>query len=277
MQLMMSRTFIITGMSLMKSDSDNNVILLFNEKDTYLGKFNRNEYRSSFKEYCAANSEIYSEINALLAENAENTCFDRISGMMIEAGDQCVKEVSKRNAASEQQKLNLFVVSYVILGFLESCPADKKDRTRDCMDYLCTSWAGHFKDSRIKAATVDELDSGFRRKLCYITTAASVALGHGDDCSELETLKDFRDSYMQENNERRNMINEYYDMAPTIVKRISRESDEKKIYSDIWNRYIVKCVEDIRTGRNDDCLNVYGIMVKELSDRYLYTFHGRQH
>lgn len=62
-------------------------------------------------------------------------------------------------------------------------------------DTLIASWNENFGTS-IGKASFDDIDDGFHRKLCYITTAICESLGKGADCRELKLLKEYRDHYL---------------------------------------------------------------------------------
>ena len=65
------------------------------------------------------------------------------------------------------------------------------------------------------------------------------------------------------------MIARYYDMAPTIVKRVNRRKDSKKIYQRLYQEYICPCVRLIEEGNNEACLEKYEEMVEMLREKYM--------
>lgn len=71
-----------------------------------------------------------------------------------------------------------------------------------------------------------------------MTTAICESLGKEADCYELRLLKDYRDQYMESDPERKEMVDEYYDIAPTIVKRMDRCDNRKELYQDLYDRYL---------------------------------------
>lgn len=60
---------------------------------------------------------------------------------------------------------------------------------------------------------------------CFITTAVCKELQLADDCYELVTLRDFRDSYMLANAEGKELVEEYYATAPSIVAALGSSRD----------------------------------------------------
>lgn len=64
------------------------------------------------------------------------------------------------------------------------------------------------------------------------------------------------------------MIQEYYDVAPTIVKHIDRRENAEDIYRGIYETYLRTCIGLIREDKNEQCRKVYTDMVYELEDKY---------
>lgn len=84
-------------------------------------------------------------------------------------------------------------------------------------------------------------------------------------------MKQFRDVYFSKSEEGKKLIQEYYDIAPTIVKRIARETEPETKYLYLWNTYIKKCVDLIELGQNDQCSQLYKAMMTELRQEYMVT------
>lgn len=83
---------------------------------------------------------------------------------------------------------------------------------------------------------------------CFITTAVCRYTGQPDDCELLQTLRDWRDSWMQETAERRAMVERYYETAPRYVTAIDQRSDARFIYAEL-ERLILTCVHWIKLKR----------------------------
>ena len=66
-------------------------------------------------------------------------------------------------------------------------------------------------------------------------------------------------------------VNEYYNIAPTIVKRIDRQEDSASIYAGIWQDYLSPCVRLIEEGKKKECQMLYSDMVRKLERKYLYS------
>ena len=66
-------------------------------------------------------------------------------------------------------------------------------------------------------------------------------------------------------------MEEYYNVAPTIVNRINRQADAARIYDDIYSSYLRRCIELIQADRLEECRRVYASMVEDLEKKYLFS------
>lgn len=94
-------------------------------------------------------------------------------------------------------------------------------------------------------------------------------MGLHDDCSELNTLRTFRDNYVKglPNGERG--ISEYYSIAPRIVSRINRAKNPHEVYMSLYERLILKSCIFIRLGQEELAFKNYLNTVNELKSEYL--------
>ena len=103
---------------------------------------------------------------------------------------------------------------------------------------------------------------------CFITTAVCENLGKPDNCYELTTFRNFRDKWLVNQSDGKNLIAEYYSIAPAIVDKINRLPDAAKIYDDIREKYLVPCLELIERGDNQSCKRLYVEMVTSLKKKF---------
>ena len=96
---------------------------------------------------------------------------------------------------------------------------------------------------------------------CYITTAVCKYLGKSDTCEELTLLRKFRDNYMMETEQRKILVRDYYEVAPTIVEKIDNLKEKDDIYLFLLNNFIKKAVKEIKRGCDDAALEYYINMV----------------
>ena len=56
------------------------------------------------------------------------------------------------------------------------------------------AWKEAFPKSALQATSFEEIEQGFRKKFCYITSAVCETFGKPDDCYELTLLRNYRDT-----------------------------------------------------------------------------------
>lgn len=114
---------------------------------------------------------------------------------------------------------------------------------------------------------IDHIPFGGRG--CYITTATCKAFNKGDDCYELNKFREFRDNWLLQQNDGKDLINKYYKDAPIIVNKINSLDDSNEIYRNINENYLKPCLSMIENKEFEKCKLLYSQMVNELSDKYL--------
>lgn len=102
---------------------------------------------------------------------------------------------------------------------------------------------------------------------CYLTSACVDYLGKADDCEELTALRKFRDMYMKSTEGGQKLVDEYYAVAPEIVKRIN-SSGKKDHYYGYINGVIDKCVKLISQNENEKTMQEYVSMVEFLRKEF---------
>ena len=232
--------------------------------------FKKDSYAGIFESHKQENYAFYTSIKQILDSTEDKTVLDyhyrQIAGAFIEEQKTALEQVRRKNDKfSMQMDKNMFMVIYV-LPAVKEIRNDKADRLAEV---ICEEWRKAFKDSNISAADYDSIAQGFKRKLCYVTTAVCLNLNKGEDCEELRLIKDFRDGYLSSTEEGRALIDEYYDIAPTLVKRIARDAEAQEKYIWLWNTYLAPCVEYIKSGRQEDCKKTYCDMMDVLREKYM--------
>lgn len=104
---------------------------------------------------------------------------------------------------------------------------------------------------------------------CFITTACVEARGLDDDCYELYTLRQFRDTYLKDKAGGKSEIAEYYRTAPQIVEIINNRSDAAKIWEDIFQNMISPCIVFIENQKEEDAYALYKSAFLKLKTEYL--------
>ncbi|MDR1349211.1 MAG: hypothetical protein LBJ59_00245 [Zoogloeaceae bacterium] len=110
--------------------------------------------------------------------------------------------------------------------------------------------------------------SGFSKdateESCYLTTAAVGAVGLADDCWELETLRRFRDAYLQVSVAGQTLVRRYYRFAPRLVASISRRADARKVWLKTYFFGILPAALCARLGFNRLATAIYRKMTLAL-------------
>jgi len=104
---------------------------------------------------------------------------------------------------------------------------------------------------------------------CFITTAVCESSGKPDDCFELTTLRKFRDGWLANQHDGKNLIAEYYAIAPRIVNKINSLPDAAQVYKDLLENYIKPCLSFIKQGDPQACKELYIEMVASLKKAHL--------
>lgn len=103
---------------------------------------------------------------------------------------------------------------------------------------------------------------------CFITSAVCHSLGKADNCYELTTLRSFRDSWLYVQPGGKELIEEYYRIAPGIVDAIDSQPNSPAIYQSILDDYLTPCLRYIESGQFDKCKDTYVTMVNTLKKQY---------
>lgn len=103
---------------------------------------------------------------------------------------------------------------------------------------------------------------------CFLTTACVEYKGLADDCYELNTLRNFRDSYMLSFKEGRKDVQTYYEIAPNIVKEINKLDNKDEVYNYIYENLIVECINLINMNSMNESYEKYKEVVKQLYNKY---------
>ena len=120
-------------------------------------------------------------------------------------------------------------------------------------------------------SSYEGIANGFKKKLCYITTAVCEEYSKPDDCYELTVLRAFRDDYLLNTEDGKALVEEYYDIAPGLVMIMDMQKNRTEIYNEIYEQYLVPCLKLIEKDEKEACSEMYQEMVKALKKKYLYS------
>ncbi|MDD6182756.1 MAG: hypothetical protein PUB25_03410 [Lachnospiraceae bacterium] len=228
--------------------------------------FKKNTYEAAFLEYTEQYEEvlqhledvyIYTDIQEELLKSVAKEFVDA-AAMEIE------RQPKKRRKDRLLSDYNMTMVVYVIPALQKKNPVSGKAYA----EAILTEWKRQFPRTNLHAVTYEEIQEGFQQRYCYITTAVCLSLQKPDDCMELQLLREYRDGYLMDLEEGETVIKEYYDVAPTIVKHINRQSNASEIYRNIYDSYLSECIRLLQMGEKDACKQIYTDMVYDLEEKF---------
>ena len=103
---------------------------------------------------------------------------------------------------------------------------------------------------------------------CFITTAVCLTMGKPDDCEELTLMRVFRDEWLRDQPDGAALIEDYYKTAPGIVEKINQQPERRDIYREIYQKYILPCVEGVKAKHFADSKRIYMDMVTTLKAQF---------
>lgn len=228
------------------------------KKDAYEGLMD--EFYASVRSMLEAMEYVYQT-----GEDPESW-LDELSSHAVKTAREDIENIRGKVQKNRRQlDLNFLISVYLVPGLLKYPAAVGGPLS----DRLVGAWNTAFGTS-VGKASFDEINGGFRRKLCYITTAVCESLGKGNDCPELRILKDYRDRYLETTEEGHALVEEYYNIAPTLVKRMDRLPDREQVYQNIYNNYLAPCIRKIQNQDYESCRELYQEMVQGLEEKYMY-------
>ncbi len=250
---------------------------LFGQAKTMNEQFSRETYEASFKGYCEKNHALLKKLADACNEDLESgenkACQEIGEAFVTTVQKQLEQEPKKKKQDSLQLDFNLYMVSYVLPAILEYYKdyVGPMKQAELLAGAICEKWSTLPKGGHIEAADYATIQGGFKSKLCFVTTAVCTGLQKPQDCEEILLMKKYRDEYLAGEEGGAALIEEYYDVAPTIVKRIARSKEADATYHYLWEHYISKCVSQIKQGQLEEGRDTYVEMMQELKATYLIT------
>lgn len=238
------------------------------ELDNPLVAFKKDKYESYFKALYEKNEDMLNTVwQVIYYAIDKEEVIQKIADEFVGQASSVVDSITKKGA--KEQKLmdfNLSLAVYVIPVILEY----KNKILEILVDKILENWKNQFPKTNVGKSDFENINKGFRKKLCYITTAVCETLGKSDDCYELTLLRHYRDYFLPTQVDGEEVINEYYNIAPTIVKRINKLPNSGAIYRAVWEDYLNPCIKLIEEDKNIECKDVYYKMVRDLQKEYCH-------
>jgi hypothetical protein len=82
-------------------------------------------------------------------------------------------------------------------------------------------------------------------------------MGQKDNGEVLNTLRNFRDTYMQKDREKNKDVQWYYTNAPRIMRALDARKDVGSVYREMYNDYILPAYKKIKAGKNAEAYTIY--------------------
>lgn len=229
-----------------------------------LKNLKKSSYPDDFQNYCNLISPALKTYSLAATENDEAA--DYFSGVLF---NRFLKQFESEGIKKESD-VRFFDCRYMIVAYTVPAILEQKTPAAEALaDSFLAKWNTYYPKNPLGKATFDNINSGFRKKLCFITTAVCSSLGKGDDCAELNTLRAFRDGWLSEAPGGQAKICEYYLFAPMIVSAIDQSCDRQAVYNEIWQNHLSPCLETLNAGNPKKCAEQYEDMILELERKWL--------
>lgn len=249
---------------------------LLEQAEERTAEFGKETYEASFMRYLEQNLELWKLMTASCAgeEDAKRADCEAVArAIASEAESIRCRETKRHKKDTVRLNLNLYMVSYFLPALDEYYRqyAGPRRQIKALTDAVCREWETYPDSGHIEASDYMTIRQGFKNKLCFVTTAVCTGLHKPPDCRELTLMKRYRDEYLLRQEDGESLIREYYDIAPTIVKRIAKEEDPVKEYRFLWDSYISRCVALLEEEKPEECRDVYTQMMCYLRQKYVIT------
>jgi len=238
------------------------------DSDTPFNKiFNRDEYANYFQ-------ELYSQYEAdfiafshqyIYCPEPKEDYIQRTAETIVRHETAKLDDLEKRKRKGQLYNDSAYVAIFIIplIDYYKSEATDK------LADAVVAAWRENFKDNQINRGNFDSINGGFKkRKFCYITTAVCNSLGKPDDCYELSVLRKFRDEWLALQVGGQELIDEYYDTAPVILRQIELSPKSEEVFDKLYKDYIAPCIAYIENDNYEQCKQLYLHMMKSLQRQW---------
>nr|WP_319487549.1 CFI-box-CTERM domain-containing protein [uncultured Caproiciproducens sp.] len=201
-----------------------------------------------------------------LAAAGNDEAPDFFAGLLF---DRFQKQIELMGIKKESDP-RLFEYRYMIVAFTVPAILEQHTPAAEALaDSFLKVWNAHYPKNPLGKSNYDAISNGFRKKLCFITTAVCSSLGKGDNCEELEAFRKFRDGWLQNSPGGKAKICEYYLFAPLIVSKINQSDNQRAVYKEIWENHLFPCLTSLENENPLKCAEQYEDMILELEQKWL--------
>lgn len=227
-------------------------------------KIKQNNYAQQFESYQKLFRPALQAYSLAATEN--DAAADHFARVLF---DRFVSYFEKIGIKKESD-IRFFDCRYMIVAFTIPTILELHTPAAEALaDRFLEIWNENYPKNRLGKSNFESINGGFRKKLCFITTAVCASLGKEDDCTELSTFRRFRDEWLANTPEGRAKINEYYLFAPMIVRSIDNSSEKDRVYRELWDTYLQPCMKHIQSGEYESCAKQYEQMVTDMEQKWL--------
>ncbi|MBD1434553.1 hypothetical protein H8B06_17140 [Sphingobacterium sp. DN00404] len=104
---------------------------------------------------------------------------------------------------------------------------------------------------------------------CFLTSACVFHKGLADDCYELQTLRQLRETAMRPIPEYDELISEYELIAPAMLKNIYRADNKHEILDCIYDQLVIPSILLIERNKPAEAIAYYANFVEMMKKEYL--------
>lgn len=243
----------------------------FDEMVRNMRYFKKRSYEQFFKETYEKYRDLVMSLPALCQGESDEAeaAVEELASVIPMYARRRFLDVPKKKKEAAGIDYNMAMAVYVIpMMVYQHDPVNEQIAKR-----MVEIWnEGQVTGLKLKLSDYEQIAGGFRKGLCYITTAVCEWQGKPDDCQELTVLREYRDDYLLKSEEGRAMVEEYYELAPILVLSIGMQREPGKIYQEIYQDYLRPCVEYARKKENVKCRQLYADMVESLRQKFAPSY-----
>ena len=229
-----------------------------------LRDFKKDIYPKQFEYYLGVFSKSLKQYS--LAASIDNKATEYFAGLLF---DRFQNQLEIEGIKKENDS-RFFDYRYMIVLFTVPAIMEQKTPYAEALaDSFLNKWNTKYPKSPLGKSNFDSINSGFRKKACFITTATCTSLGKGDNCEELNAFRKFRDEWFSKTEYGKEKITEYYIFAPMIVSAIEKSKNKSLVYKQIWGNQLLPCLKLLKAGKFKMCAEQYENMILNLEKEWL--------
>lgn len=133
----------------------------------------------------------------------------------------------------------------------------------------CTEYCRYFPQGDKACGRFDRRSDYEGRSNCFLTTTICNMFHFPDKCLGLETLRDFRDSYLVKNEKFYPLLAEYEVVGPIISDKMFNDVHGLEVAEYMYENYLYDIIVNLNTTKNyDEAVDKYVMMVDDLKRMY---------